>query len=138
MNTFKPTLEFEKISLDEARRNIDLIVRPELANDWSRARGPQPRNTLETATIQWMAGLAYAVRPRELSRHFPRIANRLCELWKRPAQCDPYFKELIVDHRGARKGFPMAVATELTTLAAHYATIYPYRGTVWTQLTKIR
>jgi hypothetical protein len=138
MSTFKPSLEFEKISIDEARKNIDMIVRPQVANDWSRARAPQPRNALETATIQWMAGLPYEMRPRELSRQFPRIANRLCELWKRPAQCDPYFKELLVDNRGARKGFPMAVAMELSTLADHYATIYPYRGTVWTQMTKIR
>ncbi|MBK7473132.1 MAG: hypothetical protein KAX84_06310 [Burkholderiales bacterium] len=57
------------------------------------------------------------VRPREVPRLFPRIANRLCSLWSHPALCNQYLSSLLMDTRdGAREGFPVAVAGELAAL----------------------
>jgi hypothetical protein len=86
---------------------------------------------LAEATTNWLASLPPGVQPVVLARDFPRIANKLCELWKRPAQFEPYLAELIFDHRGGRQGFPLAVASELADLKAHHATIYPRNRSVW-------
>lgn len=80
---------------------------------------------LHQTTIAWVNQLPDHVRPLALAEQFPRIANKLCELWKRPTLCDPYLKGLVMDQRGGRKGFPLAVASELTQLREHYARVYP-------------
>jgi hypothetical protein len=129
-------LEFERISIEEATQAIDRRVRPGNVKDWDGERRPAPVEPLAEPTAAWLASLPAAVRPSQLARQFPRIANRVCELWKRPAQCDAYFKTLIMDHRGGRKGFPPAVANELATLAAHYASVYPYRHSIWDDVLK--
>jgi len=125
------SLEFERISIEEANKAIDRRVRPGTVKDWDSERRPAPPEPLTDAAAAWLGTLPFAVRPRALARQFPRIANRLCELWKRPAQCDPYLKQLIVDERGGRKGFPPEVAAELSTLVAHYSSLYPYRHSIW-------
>ncbi len=125
------SLEFERISIEEANKAIDRRVRPATVKDWDGDRRPAPAEPLNDATVAWLGSLSFDLRPRALARQFPRIANRLCELWKRPAQCDAYFKTLIMDERGGRKGFPPEVATELSTLAAHYSSVYPYRHSIW-------
>jgi len=66
-----------------------------------------------------------------LARDFPRIANKLCELWKRPSHFEPYISDLIFCDRGERQGFPLSVASELATLKAHYATVYPSNRSIW-------
>jgi len=124
-------LEFERISVEEATKAIERNVRPASVKEWDGDRRPAPVEPLGEATRQWLATLAVDVRPWALARQFPRIANKLCELWKRPAQCDVYLKKLIIDDRGTRKGFPPEVAKELSVLAEHYASVYPYRHSIW-------
>ena len=80
---------------------------------------------LAEATTKWLASLPTDVQPVVLARDFPRIVNKLCELWKRPTLFDPYLLNLIFDQRGGRQGFPLSVASELVTLKAHYATVFP-------------
>jgi hypothetical protein len=124
-------LEFERVSVEEAQKAIEHRVHPGAVKDWEGKRLPAPAATLTDATAEWLRGIPLGTRPVELARQFPRIANRLCELWKRPAQCEGYLKTLIMDERGGRKGFPPEVATELSTLSQHYATLYPYRKSIW-------
>jgi hypothetical protein len=124
-------LEFERISIEEANKAIERRVRPANVKDWDSDRPKVPPEPLAETTAAWLADLPPEVRPRELARTFPRIANRLCQLWKRPSQCDAYIKTLVMDERGGRKGFPPGVANELATLATHYATVYPYRHSIW-------
>ncbi len=47
---------------------------------------------------------------------YPRIAERLKELWGSP-ECDRYFAELLIDTRGNRQGFPPAVVSALLELS---------------------
>jgi hypothetical protein len=124
-------LEFERISVEEAAKAIERTVRPGKVKDWEGERKPTPPEPLSKAAATWLVSLPFPVRPNDLACQFPRIANRLCELWKRPAQCDAYIRTLIIDERGGRKGFPPAVAKELSSLAAHYASVHPYRHSIW-------
>jgi ankyrin repeat protein len=50
--------------------------------------------------------------PVELERQFPRILNKIAELWGMP-EMSAYFDELLVDSRGNRKGFPPEVVQEI-------------------------
>jgi hypothetical protein len=66
------------------------------------------------------------VRPQVLATKFPRIVNRIAELWRRPTVLDRYFDELLVDDRGGRSGFPLDVLFDITALKEHYQTkVYP-------------
>lgn len=96
-------------------------------------RPPCPEDyQLSEAAGKWLAALPEAARPVALAAQFPRIANRLCALWRRPAQVDAYFDDLLIDHRGNRQGFPLAVAAELNALKAHYcAEVFPLKRTIW-------
>ena len=124
-------LEFERISVEEAAKTIERNVRPGNVKDWDGERRAAPPEVLTEAAAAWLASLSDEVCPRELARQFPRIANKLCELWKRPAQCDVYIKQLMMNDRGVRKGFPDVVGREISVLANHYASVHPYRHSIW-------
>jgi hypothetical protein len=125
------SIEFEKVSFEDARKALETTVMADAAKGWRGKRAPEPVEPLLDATVRWMDELPAALRPVAVARDFPRIANRLCEWWKRPARCEEYFAQLLMDHRGGRKGFPHAVAMELSKLGAHHATLYPYRQSIW-------
>ncbi len=124
-------LEFERVSIEEASQALDATRRPGSVQNWEGKRLPEAPAKLDEAAAAWLAALPASVRPKELARQFPRIANQLCLLWKRPSRCDAYFKQLVIDERGGRKGFPPEVAHEIATLRTHYATVYPYRHSIW-------
>ncbi len=66
------------------------------------------------------------VRPVETAQHLPHVVNGLATLWNKPLAMDNYFIELMIDHRGTRKGFPPRVAAEIAGLQEYYSTIvYP-------------
>ncbi|MDX8386070.1 MAG: ankyrin repeat domain-containing protein [Gallionella sp.] len=55
--------------------------------------------------------------PTELVNKFPRIVDRIIELWYSKA-IDDYFTELMIDDRGGtRQGFPPNIASEIFTLS---------------------
>ncbi len=61
--------------------------------------------------------------PTELTKNFPRIADRIVELWLTKA-LDDYFTELMIDDRGGtRQGFPPNIAYEIFTLSVAYEKI---------------
>lgn len=80
---------------------------------------------LHASTREWIEHLPRQCRPVAIPRQFPHIANKLCEIWKRPVICDKYFNELVIDQRGGRKGFSLEVATEISLLRQYYARLYP-------------
>jgi hypothetical protein len=131
MNT---PIEFEKVSFEDARAALDAKARGDEGKGWGGRRAPERAEPLLEATVAWMDALPASLRPVALARDFPRIANRLGEIWKRPARCDEYFQQLLIDHRGGRKGFPAEVAMEISTLASHYAATHPYRRSIWDEV----
>ena len=125
------SLEFEKVSVDDARKALDGAPKAEDKPKIDVRRNPDAAPVLLDTTVAWMAELPYAARPSELARQHPRIANSIAELWRRVARCEEYLDALLVDQRGDRKGFPPAVAHELTALRVHYAELHPSNRSTW-------
>jgi len=69
-----------------------------------------------------LEGLPSPTRPNHLPQIFPRVMNEIAQLWSKPDQLDRYFDELLFDTRGGRRGFPMSVALELSTLKEYCQT----------------
>ena len=90
------------------------------AQDWSRLRKATPVNYMLPMSFQWLRSLPKDVRPMALVTQYPRIANLLALQWSKPVACRAYFDELLVDHRGNRKGFPPDVRRNLQTLRDYY------------------
>jgi hypothetical protein len=64
----------------------------------------------------WMASLPLVLQPRETVLRFPRIVNRLARCWHDEELLELLFDELLIDHRGARQGFPPEVHAEILAL----------------------
>lgn len=124
-------LDYEPVSIVEARWSFESDYRSP-ARDVAHPRtAPMEPATLDGAALEWLAGLPDDVRPVELAAQFARVANELCDRWRRVARCEEYFDELIFDRRGGRQGFPRGVARELTRLRDYYAIIHPECRTTW-------
>ena len=68
---------------------------------------------------RWVARLPGEIQPRALLQRFPRVANKLAKLWSDRESFADYLNQLLVDRRGARKGFPPVVHNELLNLRDH-------------------
>jgi hypothetical protein len=101
------------------------IETPGAARDPKNLRRRHPLNEPLPVTIRWVAKLPDEVRPIDLLRTFPRIANALARVWSHPAECRSYMEDLIVDRRGNRSGFPAEVLENLLTLRDYYLGRYP-------------
>ena len=74
---------------------------------------------LRDETVTWLAQLPRDVQPNALVQHFPRIINRIAELWETPLRCEKYLDELLFETRNnTRQGFPPQIAFEISYLKA--------------------
>ena len=96
-------------------------------------QAPSPYDrSLNRSTVAWLEELPQSVAPVALAIQFPRIANRLSRFWDSPGMIEEYFRELLVDKRGRRKGFPKNVVAELHALAQYYRALHAKADTdVW-------
>lgn len=147
-------LEFEKVSLDDARKVLDDAVKPMVdrsrpAVDWEQRRkgaGGNPgagpslggggaggggAELLRTATLQWILKLPPHVQPRHLQLRYPRIANKIAAEWEHVTVCETYMEGLLTDKRGGRKGFPLSVAQELASIRDYYFRLHHKNLTPW-------
>ena len=102
--------------------------------DYSKLRSQQEKDKLEigSAGRALLASIEESARPKELAELFPRIINRMAELWRKPHQMNSYFEELLTSNREIRKGFPFSILEELCTLKDYYQTkVYPVQRGVW-------
>ena len=119
-------IPFEKVSVKEAQHALaehDAEVAPAMKpKDWSAKRQALDAEQIRINkdVLAWLEQLPPEVRPKELAIQYPRIFNKIVELWRRPLLCEKYLDELLMDERGTRKGFPEDVATELTVLKNHF------------------
>jgi hypothetical protein len=133
------SLEFEKVSLDDARQVLDDAVKPAAGASRTALDGSQRRKPgtaggaemLRTAALQWILKLPPHVQPRHLQVRYPRIANRLAAEWDHVAACEVYLESLLTDKRGGRKGFPLAVAQEIAGLRDYYFRLHHKNLTPW-------
>ena len=125
------SLEFEKVSVSDLRKELDREKKPVEVRNRSVDRATQARAVLTDAASRWIAGLPPHVRPFALAQKFPRIANSIADLWRRVARCEEYLDTLVVDLRGDRTGFPLEVAKELNVLRSYYAELHPQQDSTW-------
>lgn len=72
--------------------------------------------TLSSVADGWAKTLPAALRPVQLCRRYPRVANRLALCWPDLGLTMRLFDDLFVDRRGGRRGFPPDVKAELMML----------------------
>ncbi len=98
-------------------------------------RAPQSAESLAPETIAWLASLPFTVRPRELPVQFTRIANALGRAWAEPLRCMRYLDDLLLDRRGNRRGFPLAIALEIVSIKNYFETVVnPMPQSVWDEV----
>jgi hypothetical protein len=90
---------------------------------WSLARrhARLEDRLLLTDTVDLLRHLPKGVRPHELARAYPRIANEIRRLWPETEPLLTYLMALMVDHRGNRKGFPVLIQEEIRALVQYVA-----------------
>jgi len=87
-------------------------------SDWVRHRAP-PRHRdeqLSDDALEWLAELPEDFRPAALAERYPRIVNRLAQLWRDPGLTEHLLDELVVPRRPGRQGFPAEVTLDLQSL----------------------
>jgi hypothetical protein len=120
-------IPFVKVTFEDAQASFHKHatrsdMKPPSGQDWTTLRSPNQEDALELGpqAFSWLAILPAAARPKALTRHYPRIVNKVAEVWTHPLQCERYLDELMLDKRGGRKGFPLDVASEIATLKLHF------------------
>ena len=94
-----------------------------------RRLGPEP---LLPETIVWVRGLPREMRPLHVVKYFPHVANQLFLTWNSPEYFDRYVRNLMLDTRGGRQGFPPAVASELADLYEYHSIlVFPKARDPW-------
>jgi hypothetical protein len=90
-------------------------------NSWVARRAPRS-NRLETATVLWLETLEQQgiAPPRHLFERFPHVLDKIAAAWGSALAMDELMaKDLLIDHRGGRHGFPFKVLIEIQAL--HHA-----------------
>jgi hypothetical protein len=83
---------------------------------------PHPSAQLSGEASRLLVKLDTKVGLHELSARFPRVLNRIADVWSKPQQADRCFDELLLHSRGVRQGFPQAVISEIASLRHYYLT----------------
>jgi len=91
--------------------------------DWSRTRAPlvDEDRVMLSHTHAWLRGIPNGLHPKQLCRHYPRIANRIATHWLDVQATDRLLMDLMVDRRGNRMGFPPRIRQELERLYGLHA-----------------
>lgn len=91
--------------------------------DWSRTRAPliDDDRVMLSHAHAWLRGMPNGLHPKQLCRHYPRIANRLATHWGDIQATDRLLLDLMVDRRGNRMGFPPRIRHEIERLYGLHA-----------------
>jgi hypothetical protein len=131
-------IPFEKVSIHEAKAVLDGETVASPSRNWAAYRKTDELKNVELTeqAWQWLDQLPQEVQPGSLIQWFPRIINKLAELWLRPFHCNNYLTALMLDHRGTRTGFPHDVAREIALLKDYFAThIAVQKSGIWSEHT---
>ena len=75
---------------------------------------------LRERTFKWLATLPATIRPMAAARRYPRIVNRIGDLWGHCEHTRLYLQSLLNDRRSDRSGFPAEIRHELERLQLYY------------------
>jgi hypothetical protein len=93
---------------------------PQPAQNVAGMRKADPVNYLLPASKRWLTSLPSEVQPLALATQYPRIVNLLAQHWDDREACVAFFRHLLLDHRGNRQGFPVAVESDIRTLQEYF------------------
>jgi len=98
-----------------ARRGAD--------RDWSQTRAPlvDEDRVMLSHTHAWLRSIPNGQHPKQLCRHYPRIANRIATRWTDVQATDRLLLDLMIDRRGNRMGFPPRIRQEIERLYGLHA-----------------
>lgn len=98
-------------------------VRIYRSDDWSQSRAPLIDDdvVMQSHTHAWLRTIPNGLHPKHLCRHYPRIANRIAVNWEHLHVVDRLLTDLMVDHRGGRKGFSPRIRYEIERLYTLHA-----------------
>ena len=99
----------------------EIVTTPE-ASDWAAVRRtPRTKDVeLRSRTVKWLATLPAELRPMCTARLYPRIVNKIGDLWGHCEYTRLHFQSLLIDRRESRSGFPPDVRQELVALQEYY------------------
>jgi len=103
---FSPRANRERLGLDPVR-----FRRPLVESD----------QVLVSRTHVWLRVIPSSCKPKQLCRHFPRVANLIAASWADAVLTDRILVDLLADNRGNRAGFPGRVQAELQALRRLHA-----------------
>jgi hypothetical protein len=119
------SLEFEKVSVAEARRALDSVHRSAELPPKDHAPPEPDFELLMGATVRWIATLPEGLRPLALALKFPWVANSIADVWEHAIRCEEYLAALAADPHGERSKFPHDVVMELARLRNYHAELHP-------------
>ena len=106
---------------------------PQVTTSATRETTPHSAQ-LTGEALRLLVRLDTKVRLEELPARFPRVLNRIAEVWDKPQRADRYFDELLLYSRGVRQGFPQRVITEIASLHQfHLRRMFPKHIDPWEQ-----
>jgi hypothetical protein len=123
---YKPSrsglMEFEPVSIDSARAALDELP-PDVAGQvdpryWAKNRRPPlaTDRALTGTTMAWLGELPPEMRPNVTIERYARIVNAIAVAWPDGRERDKVFDHLLNDRRRGRRGFPIDVEREISTL----------------------
>jgi hypothetical protein len=118
-------MDFEPVSIDSARAVLDELP-PDVASMldvdyWTKVRrAPMPTDKALTGrAMAWLSDLPDEVRPQATADRYARIVNALAAAWRDAQARDDLFDHLLNDRRHGRRGFPIDVEREISTLCLY-------------------
>ena len=115
-------MEFEPVSVDSARAALDEVpadiaslINPEY---WQQNRRPPlpTDRALTGQTMAWLGELPPEMRPQVTIDRYARIVNAIADAWSDAREREKVFDHLLNDRRRGRRGFPVDVEREISTL----------------------
>ena len=101
-------------------RRVKLLLRR--YNSPKRAPLTDRDVVLQSHTHEWLRSMPRSVHPKQLCRHYPRVANNIALWWSDSQLTDRLLLDLMVDRRGLRRGFAPRIAGEIDRLYRYHAT----------------
>jgi hypothetical protein len=123
--------QFNKLLREE--QSLRPTARRDTYDAFTALRKPRKEEVLQRLAFTWLAKLPTKVRPIELGRAYPRIANRLAAIWIDPALTAKYFGDLLENKRGNRRGFPPSIEKELRALRYFHNQVNDFSDSLWSE-----
>ena len=115
-----PVTEFSVQRVKIKRKRKQAEPTGQVRSDYLALRRAVPVTQPVPAAFKWIARLPKEVRPLNLLKQYPRVANNLALSWSDPRVFRHSLYDLLVDKRGGRQGFPQAVLQDLLRLREYF------------------